>query len=200
MGVFGISWKEIGFAGVVTAIVEELKEQVKKHTKVIIEEGVKKGGETLQKELEENHREKLYHFLERVLADADPEAAQNILDWLQRVPHENKAVELLSRLYLMILRIGGPDGEELLRKIGHLKLGNFDPETELLEVFKQIGHMTDAERDRILEFLDHNVVQQYLQMTWRGIRQAPAVLQQADVRVAGVLGHLNNFLDQRGIR
>lgn len=176
--------KEMGIAGLVAGIMDTARDAVK--------DGVKKVGDAtitkITKEMEEEYRDRLFAFI-RSLATIDPYASAQLIR-----RHED-------RQYCRPRRYGSHDpyvyGDEnkfvkLLSKL-YIGLDEPDEQNARVQIFIWLGHLSNKEFDSRLEFLNHDVVVQYIKRALGVVkgtinqlystdRQHPGLYQQVDRR------------------
>ncbi len=170
-----INWRErlteVGIAGAMAALWDAIRDAFKK--------GVENGGEQIGKATAEkfarsldDQRVDLLVFLRTELAHEDRVAADNLVRW------QEARQACLPRTY------GGHEpyqpGDEnhlvqLLTKFYKSQQDTPERRAAMMEVMKELGHLSDMEFDRRLEFLSHDFLTQWARLAGQHIRHAFAV-------------------------
>lgn len=187
--------KEIGVAFGMDVLFDKLK---KEGAPVVVDK--------MKKKITDEHRAEMLTFI-RELAARDPLASETLLRRHRDRQEEKEISYLPGKRYLA----GSEDTYVTLLTKLHTALSDSDGEKESrFEMFKWLGRMNDQEFDATLEFLNHDVVMQYIRKTAQIAGMAiPEIkrliekfevkesLRKVDSGVGSVLEKLNDNLERR---
>lgn len=172
----------------------------------IRKEGAPVIADKMKKKITDERRAEMLTFI-RELAARDPFASETLLR-RQRDRQEEKEISYLpGKKYLA----GSEDMYVTLLTKLHAALDDSNDEKESrFEMFKWLGRMNDQEFDATLEFLNHDIVMQYIrkaaQIAGMAIPEIKRLMEELKVKevlhkldsgVGGVLGKINDNLEGR---